>query len=149
MQRELRSIASAGSRREILDLRTILGGIRNPAHSRYWNYQREGGVKARIHEFEKGARIRTRNSGISAPTRERGRRKISAPERISRQIGAFVSPTFIFRNRARHPPRYCRCKSDITSDIVPVYIPPDIFRTTNILAGFYEASTGEAYLRRS
>lgn len=40
--------------------------------------------------------------------------------------------------------RYCRCKSDITSDIAPwVYIPPDIFGTTNILTGFYEASPGE------
>lgn len=75
------------------------------------------------------------------------RTKISAPGRISRQIGASVSLTFIFRNRARArvaSPRYCRCKSGITLDIAPwVYIPSDIFRTTNIFAGFYEASSGK------
>lgn len=57
----------------------------------------------------------------------------------------FPSHLYFVTARARAAsPRYCRCKNGITLDITPwVYIPSDIFGTTNILTGFYEASSGK------
>lgn len=92
-------------RRKIFDLPTILGGICNSTHSRYWNYQREERLNLEIHDFLKGVafegRDRTRNSCF---------RHVKGEGRKSRLLGGFhgklaplFSPTFIFRNsRARH-----------------------------------------------
>lgn len=95
--------------RKILTLETILNEIRNStAHSRYWNYQREERLNLEFAISWKDWYLEVEvRRGIPdfTPMCEGWKNEILAPGRISRQIGASVSPTFIFRNSCARYPR--------------------------------------------